>query len=539
MLSLLTTNKKKQNRLGLILLNLGLCFGCNGLLASKVVSAEQILLDYGPLEFSLSVESLEIYAREGRITGKLRDYARFLTPEQLDKLQKALVTSAEITPLAVAQFLYSTQGEKILEQVGQIVQTKARQPGFYAIRSALILSAAEEEGLTPLNILKQFPTYGIRLNSARGFEIIENLSNTIQKTAKAIATVEAASLRQSEAQTIVDNAPIPNFLSPGSRSFNQQTLTLRDRERNRTFPLELYLPELQNNRSSLPLVVISHGLGSDRNTFAYLAQHLASHGFAVAVPEHPGSNSSQINALFNGLASDVTPPEELIDRPQDIKFLLDYLATEYGEQLDSNNVGIIGQSFGAYTALAVAGAGLNFARLQQDCPDLDNSLNISLLLQCIGLGLPETAYDLQDERIVAAIAINPLASSIFGQEGISNIEIPTMIVSGSADPITPALPEQIRPFTWLTTSEKYLALLRGGTHFSSLNESSGSIPVPEQAIGPDPQIAQNYVKQLSLVFFATYITNQSEYKPYLSSDYAVSISQYPMPLNLVNSLTLE
>lgn len=539
MLSLFTTNKKNKNRLSLMLLNLSLCLGCSSLIPSKVNGAEEILLDYGPLEFSLSVESLEIYAREGKITGKLKDYARFLTPEQLNKLQTALVTSAEITPLAVAQFLYSTQGEKILEQVGQIVQTKARQPGFYAIRSALILSAAEEEGLTPLNILKQFPTYGIRLNSARGFQIIENLSNIVQKTAKAIATVEATSLREREAQTIIDNAAIPNFLSPGERSFNQQTLTLRDRQRNRIFPLELYLPQAQTRVSRLPLVVISHGLGSDRNTFAYLAQHLASHGFAVAVPEHPGSNSQQINALFNGFANDVTPPQELIDRPKDIKFLLDYLATEYGEQLDVNNVGIVGQSFGAYTALAVAGAELNFTQLGQDCPDLDNSLNVSLLLQCIGLNLPETAYDLQDERIIAAIAINPLASSIFGQTGIAKIQIPTMIVSGSADPVTPALPEQIQPFTWLTTSEKYLALLRGGTHFSVLNESSGSIPVPEQAIGPDPKIAQDYVKQLSLVFFANYVARQSEYKPYLSADYAGSISKSLMPLNLVNSLVLE
>ncbi|MGK7947664.1 MAG: alpha/beta hydrolase [Xenococcaceae cyanobacterium] len=538
MLSLLTT-KKYKNRLGLILLNLGLCLGYDSLLSHKAVSAEEILLNYGPLEFSLSVESLEIYAKEGKITGKLKDYARLLTPEQLDQLQKALVTSAEVTPLAVAQFLYSTQGEKILEQVGQIVQTKARQPGFYAIRSALILSAAEEEGLTPLNILQNFPTYGIRLNSDRGFKIIENLSNIIQRTASAIATVEATALREREAQTLPNTVPVPNFLSPGSVTFRTQTLTLRDRDRNRVFPVELYLPQRQNSMSRLPLVVISHGLGSDRNTFAYLAEHLASHGFAVAVPEHPGSNYRQINALFNGLAHDVTPPEELIDRPKDIKFLLDYLAAEYGDGLDVNHVGIIGQSFGGYTALAVAGAELNFTQLERDCPNLDDSLNVSLLLQCISLNLPEKNYKLEDRRITAAIAINPLTSSIFGEAGMGEIEIPTMIISGSADPVTPALPEQIQPFTWLTTSEKYLALLRGGTHFSTLNESSGSIPVPEQAIGPDPKVARDYVKQLSLIFFATYVDRQSEYKPYLSADYADRISKSLLPLNLVNSLVLE
>ncbi len=523
----------------LILFNLGICLGFTSLIPSKAASAEEILLDYGPLQFSLSVEYLEIYAREGKIKGNLRDYARFLTPGQLADLRNALVTSAEVTPLAVAQFLYSTQGEKILEQVGQVVQTKARQPGFYAIRSALILSAADEEGLTPLNILKKFPTYGIRINSDRGFQIIENLSNIIQKTARAIAKVETTALQEQESQTIVDLSRIPNFLKPGSLSFRKQILTLRDRQRRRIFPVELYLPEQQIRGSRLPLVVISHGLGSDRNTFAYLANHLASHGFAVAVPEHPGSNSRQIDALLSGLASDVTPPRELIDRPLDIKYLLDYLTAEYGELIDVDNVGIIGQSFGAYTALAVAGAELNFPQLKQDCPNIDDSLNVSLLLQCIGLNLPGESFNLYDERIVAAIAINPLASSIFGQEEISKIKIPVMIVSGSADPVTPALSEQIQPFTWLTTSEKYLALLRGGTHFSTLNDSSSSISLPEQAIGPDPSIAQDYVKQLGLVFFSTYIARQVEYKPYLSADYAASISRSLLPLNFVQSLVLD
>ena len=547
MLSLFTKHKQRKNyqslslitKLGLILFNLGLCLSTPSLLSSKAKGAEKIFLDYGPLQFSLSVESLEIYAREGKIKGELRDYAGFLTPEQLEQLKTALVTSAEVSPLAVAQFLYSTQGENILEQIGEVVQTKARQPGFYAIRSALILSAADEEGLTPLNILKKFPTYGIRINSARGFQIIENLSNIIQKTNKAITTVEKTAIRERRNQTLVDITPVPNFLKTGSLSFRQQTLTLRDKQRKRVFPVELYLPEIRVRTSRLPLVVISHGLGSDRTTFAYLAKHLASYGFAVAVPEHPGSNASQIDALLNGFANDVTPPRELLDRPLDIKYLLDELAANYGQQIDVNQVGIIGQSFGGYTALAAAGAEFNLSQLEKDCSNLDDSLNVSLLLQCIGLNLPGASFDLHDERIVAAIAINPLTSSVFGQEGIGNIQVPTMIISGSADPVTPALSEQILPFTWLTTPEKYLALLKGGTHFSTLNESSGNISLPEQAIGPDPTIAQAYVKQLSLVFFSTYVARKTEYKPYLSADYAARISRYLLPLSLVESLTLE
>ena len=312
---------------------------------------------------------------------------------------------------------------------------------------------------------------------------------------------------------------------------------MEDISRDRIFPVDLYLPQSKGSQP-LPLIVISHGLGSDLTTFAYLAKHLASHGFAVAVPEHPGSSARQIEALLSGLDNNVTPPQELVDRPLDIKFLLDTLARNYGDKIDTNHVGMIGQSFGAYTTLALAGAELNWQTLDRDCPNLDNSWNLSWLIQCLALQIPSTISEtnLKDDRITAAIAINPLVSAVFGQKNLSKIKLPVMLISGSADPITPALPEQIEPFTWLTTRNKYLVLLKGGTHFSTLNESAGSIPVPEQAIGPDPKIAQNYVEQLGLAFFSRYIKEQPLYDDYLNAEYGAVISQEKFPLRLVETL---
>ncbi len=505
--------------------------------------AESIVLNYGALEFSVSVDSLETYAEKGRLEGALRSYADFLTPEQLQRFKVGLTTDANFDHLAIAQFLYSYQGEKILERVSRVIQTDARQPGFYAIRSALILAAADREngGLTPLNVLKKFPTDTLRIDSSQGFEIFKDLSRIVQKNSQAIAAVEQSALEERGNRAIV--APEVrdlDLLMPGGYRYDKQTLTLEDTSRDRSFPLDLYLPEIPT-AESLPLIVISHGLGSDLTTFAYLAQHLASHGFAVAVPEHPGSSASQIESLLTGLDSDLTPPEELIDRPFDITFLLDELARDYGRQIDTNNVGIIGQSFGAYTTLAVAGAGLNWSALARDCSDFRDSWNLSLLIQCLALQTPDVYTDivLKDERIKAAVAINPLTSSVFGPENLARIDVPVMIVSGSADPITPALSEQIIPFTWLETAQKYLVLLKGGTHFSTLNESAGSIPVPPQAIGPDPKIAQNYMKQLALAFFGTYIQDQPKYASYLNAEYGNTISNRKMPLSLIKVLDPE
>jgi predicted dienelactone hydrolase len=513
--------------------------GLWGYLGKKAAGAENVILNYGALEFSISVDSLETYGQTGKIEGELKSYADFLTPEQLQQFKVGLTTSADFSPLAIAQFLYSFQGEKILERVSKVIKTKARQPGFYALRSALILAAADQDsGLTPLNVLKKFPTDALRIDSGQGIEIIKNLSKVVQSNNQAIAAVEEEAAREGQAATTgIPQVRELNLLIPGQYRYRKQKLTMEDLTRDRIFPVELYLP-LKKSNQPLPLVVISHGLGSDLTTFAYLAKHLASHGFAVAVPEHPGSSARQIEALLSGLDNNVTPPQELVDRPLDIKFLLDTLARNFGDKIDTNHVGMIGQSFGAYTTLALAGAELNWQTLGRDCPNLDNSWNLSWLIQCLALQIPSTINEtkLQDDRITAAIAINPLVSAVFGQKNLSKIKLPIMLISGSADPITPALPEQIDPFTWLTTRNKYLVLLKGGTHFSTLNESAGSIPVPEQAIGPDPKIAQNYIKQLGLAFFSRYIKQQPLYDDYLNAEYGAVISQEKFPLRLVETL---
>lgn len=529
----------------------GLCLGMvlpsvTTLTPSRVLAAEKIFISYGPIQLSLPVSALEEYAREGKINQDLGFYAQFFKPEQLEQLRKILQTRANVSPVAVAQFLYTPQGEILLRRVGEIIQTKAFQPGFYAIRAALIQAAADPAGLTPLNVLRKFPTYAIRINSDRGFEIIDELSNLIGKTQGAIATVEQealAEISESSTQPPFQASPsgIPagrDLQEPGPLSWEMQTLTLNDLSRSRTFPVDVYLPQLSGRAA--PVIIISHGLGSDRLSYAYLARHLASHGFAVALPEHPGSNSEQLQALISGLTSDAAPPSEAVDRPLDMKYVLDQLAATYRGRLDMQNVGVLGQSFGGYTALALAGAEINFEKLEKDCALLDESLNLSLLLQCRALLLPQIDYQLGDDRIKAAIAINPVDSSIFGKTEMGDIKIPVMLFSSSNDTAAPALSEQILPFTWLTTPNKYLVLMKNATHFSTLGEAfegTGVVKIPRQVAGPNPVTAFGYVKALSLAFFKTYVSNEPEYQQYLNAAYAQSISRNEIPLVLIQSLT--
>ena len=512
--------------------------------AGSAQAADRVTVTYGLLERSLSVQALDDYAKTGRVSRALRGYLENLDEQQENQLRQALLARANLSTVAVSQFLYTEQGEILLHRLGEVIRTEANLSGFYAIRAALILAAAQPDGLTALNVLKQFPLSDIRIDLNRTLQILNDLQALIRQTQDAVALVNQQSIAEAATETLPS---LVSLQQPGPFGWQVRKLQLRDSRRSREFPVDLYLPT-QNQAASLstpvaaaPVVVISHGLGSDRSTYAYLARQLASYGFAVAVPEHAGSNARQLQALIDGTASQVTAPSEFVDRPLDIKYLLDELtrqnqSPELQGRLDLDRIGVVGQSFGGYTALALAGAQINFQQLATDCGM--PSYNLSLLLQCRAQELPLPLPDLRDPRVKAIIAINPIGSSLLGSQDFAAIRVPVMLIGSSADTIAPALIEQIRPFTWLNT-DRSLVLLQGGTHFSTIDvpNSSASLPLPSEVVGPDPTLAQAYLKQLGVAFFETHLAGNPAYRPYLSAAYMQQISQPLLPIALVQSLT--
>ncbi|MEL6555028.1 MAG: dienelactone hydrolase, partial [Cyanobacteria bacterium J06621_11] len=80
------------------------------------------------------------------------------------------------------------------------------------------------------------------------------------------------------------------------------------------------------------------------------ARKLASNGFVVAIPEHVDSNKSYQGDLSRGLNHDSFDVMEFINRPLDIRFLLDTLEqlndAEFQGRLQLESVGLMGHSFG-------------------------------------------------------------------------------------------------------------------------------------------------------------------------------------------------
>ncbi|BDI17893.1 hypothetical protein ANSO36C_36950 [Nostoc cf. commune SO-36] len=163
-------------------------------------------------------------------------------------------------------------------------------------------------------------------------------------------------------------------------------------------------------------------------------------------------------------------------------------------------------------------------------------------MQCQATELTPKNYELKDDRIKVIVAINPINSSILGEGGVSQIKIPVMLVAGSQDIFAPPVSEQIRPFTWLSDPNKYLALIENATHFSAIAEpisQNDVLPVPPALLGPDRAPVYSYLNALSVAFLETHLLNRPEYRSYLQPSYATFISKEPLSLSLLQSLSID
>ena len=530
-------------------------------LSSSVQAAERIRFRYGLVEVVVTRAELETFAETGESSGGLETILTRLDSDLQGQLQSALKASYEVDPVLANRFSYTRSGEQLLTEIGELVQTDSGLNGFKGLRAALTLAAAEPEGTTILKFIEAFPS-DIRINIGQALRLGGDFRSLLSETQQAVVQLSEETEATAQTEPPVDFSTLPDPRALGDRTVSMQTLTLYDAQRDRKITVDLYTPNFTatDTERSIPVIVVSNGLGANRDRFTELANHLASHGFAVAMPDHPGSDRERLRNFYNGLEAENFEPGEYIDRPLDISFILDELTRFNGEQfnnhLNPDRAGVFGYSFGGTTALALAGAEIDLDYLKQSCETRSSLFNISLLYQCRALELPEGAIanaTLKDDRVKAIYAFVPFSRSLYGPDGMAKVEGPVLWEATDKDILTPFVVEQLPAFGWLneadenstveTESEtnvepdRYLAVTTGLPHARITLEVLDRLTGQKGDWEEIRAIAENYHKMLNTAFFQVHLSGDETYRPYLQAQGARYLSQEPYNLTWRNAST--
>ncbi|MGC2240765.1 MAG: alpha/beta fold hydrolase, partial [Acidimicrobiia bacterium] len=221
-----------------------------------------------------------------------------------------------------------------------------------------------------------------------------------------------------------------------------------------------------------PMVILSHGFAISGSSYAWLAEHLASHGMVVIAPHH--RESLDPSALWRAT----------VERPADVLTVLSWVDTEVRDHgsleglVDNQSVAVVGHSYGGYTALAAAGARLDTADFQAATCDTAYETDDPVTFLCdavlprvddmaerAGLdGVPSGLWPtVADSRVDAIVSIAGDAA-VFGRSGLGEITVPVMAIGGTADVDSPFRWGTELTYEHVASSNKIEIGFEGGAH---------------------------------------------------------------------------
>jgi len=506
-----------------------------GLLAwiQPAQAALRLQVRFGEFERSVAVADFAQFADTGQAPPGLAWYLNRITPADRAALRNALSQSLPITPVMVSNLLATPIGQEL---VGQLAKTLAlpavqAQP---AIQAALLLGAAKTGQLRLIDALEAFPLQELPINGDALVSISRQLGSQLNEQ----NNLYPGLLAQISKAGVKPVAAGPDFFGaakPGTVTYTSKAFQFVDRAGN-TIQALINLPINERANVKPALVVLAPGLNTDYTALLYVGNHLSSHGYAVATLNFPYTSTDAIQSGIAGTAP-IPSPSAWFSQPTTISDLIDVVQRRWGDRLDSNRVGALGQSLGGYTVTALAGAPLDWTHLRESCKRYANpnqvEINLAKLWQCQDPGQPGQTLNQADARIKAVIAINPVTNPIFSASSLRSLATPYMMIAATDDFFAPPLSEQLLPYTSLKQADTYLALVNKGTHLSFL---AGTSNLPSFLVGPTQREAFVELKALSLLFFDRYLSAVAKANDLVPPQSTLLVGVEPLQMMVIRQL---
>ncbi|MES2016918.1 MAG: dienelactone hydrolase [Pseudomonadota bacterium] len=183
--------------------------------------------------------------------------------------------------------------------------------------------------------------------------------------------------------------------------------------------------------NKLPLVVISHGNGGGPMGHADLAMALASAGYVVAAPMHPGDNVDDQSA--------VGTPSFFTARTGQLHATVDHMLARWPghARIDAERVGAYGFSMGGFTVLTALGARPDLHLIASHCTKTaefacDVLRHFKSPLLNANAATAGAAF-VPDPRIKAAVLAAPGLGFTMGTHGLDQVHVPVQLWAAEKD----------------------------------------------------------------------------------------------------------
>ncbi len=427
---------------------------------------------------------------EEQANSELASWLNLLGFKERKGLAKFLNTPLVRDKSMARQILRSWSGRKLLDEVSDLILMDEDSSGESVLDTLENLLNKKDE-VTTLDLLNSLAVKAIHIDLDGWIEVANNWRSELKKQQKLISDLVSLN----EISSPREERKISKF---EIKETEYELIPLLVSHRNEPLKLEVWNPSLRE-KTRKNWVLFMPGLGGDPNHFSWLARSLSHNGWPVVVLDHPGSDSSSLEALLKG--KHPLPGAEVIpDRLKDLHSALQ--AKKIGKiDISADNVILMGHSLGALTAILASGAKID-DQLENRCQKVLDNLsltNLSSLLQCqlADINLPDRK---NIENLSAIVGMNSFGSFLWQKNLNNQINVPLFLTGGTFDLVTPSISEQLGLFLSISSNQlSRVLLIEGASHFSpirvegQINQAEGKdlFNLGESIVGYHPLSVQS------------------------------------------------
>jgi len=479
----------------IFLIFLGFCglFFNNGLKA-----AEKINIKFEEMKIPFTIEQLSKLEKYKDESTELIDWLKnngLIKVFELSKFLEFPVFKAEGLN---RELLRSWIGRKILTELSKTIKVPNDNNGI-EIYNTIENLLDEKKEISTLDIIKALPSEEISLD-------IDNLILIISYWKKELSMQQDLISKLNNLERTNQN-DFKNTKKKSTQDLIKIDKKIYAPHRVKPFDIEIWKSNKTNNDKEL--IIFMPGLGGEINNFKWIGNELTKRGWPILYIDHRGSNLESFIEVLDGKETIPGSVEFFSYRIKDLDAVLK--AHENGEfDLPNDSYILMGHSLGALIALLHEG-NKPTDQLKNKC---DSALkdfavtNLSKLLQCQLSEIPFPEKN-NTNKASAIIGFNSFGSLLWPKEKTSGIEIPTLLIGGTYDLITPLMNEQFRVFAALNNPLNRFLIIEGASHFSpirinnSYEKNNDVFKINESFIGSDPILVQD----LSTKFIVQFLEN--------------------------------
>ncbi len=136
------------------------CFGM------RAIAADQVVVKYKIFRESVSVAELTTFVQTGETSSGLQSYLKTSQQEPED-VRKILGRETDVNVVTLDRALNNPVGNFVLDEISLAVHPPANAASRQAIRSALILSASQDNKVSLIEVIQKYPTAEVELEGDR------------------------------------------------------------------------------------------------------------------------------------------------------------------------------------------------------------------------------------------------------------------------------------------------------------------------------------------------------------------------------------